>query len=405
MSVMTAPRAVSRIIARRQRSGTLIVKTSDMALDVVLRDQLRYLATTDLAPIVVAAGDSGRLDGIAAREGVSVRALPLEREPSPINDLRALWVLIRLMATMRPRVVIYGTPKATLLAGIASVLTRVPTRVQILHGLRLETSTGLARRLLLATERLAVRLATHSVAVGHGVRARCVELGIPVDRMSVIGRGSVVGIDTEHARRIADDPSIRSRRRAEIGASDDEIVLGFVGRVTRDKGVETLVRAVDRARSNGLPIRLAVLGPDEGIDRLDHDVQESLRAPWVTMTGNVPDPIEYYAAFDGFCIPSKREGLSTVVLEAWAAGVPVVVSGCTGLGDLVEHDRTGLVVPVDDVAATTNALTELLTDATLRARLRSGALAEVREHFSREQLWARCADFYRSARDGRDPVR
>lgn len=383
------------------RSGTLIVKTSDMAVDVVLRDQLRYLAGTSLAPIAVAAGDTGRLDGIAEREGVRTHPLPLERNPSPLRDLQALLELIRLMRRLRPELVIYGNPKATLLAATAALCTGVPARVQILHGLRLETTTGLARRALLATEKLAVRMSTHTMAVGHGVLRRCAALGIDTRSMSVVGRGSVVGIDTRRATELGADPTVRARSRAALGAADDELVVGFVGRITRDKGIETLVRAVAGLRAAGRTVRLAVVGMDEGIEFLAPDVQEHLRAPWVTLTGDLADPIEMYTAFDAFCLPSYREGLSTVTLEAWAAGVPVVTSDCTGLGDLVDHERTGLVVRIADTEATAGALERALTDEPLRATLRRNATAEVEQHFAREGLWARCLAYYEGARDER----
>ncbi|MCJ1714079.1 glycosyltransferase [Curtobacterium sp. VKM Ac-2922] len=394
-----------------RRSGTLIVKTSDFSLDVVLRDQLRALSTTDLAPVHIASGDHGRLAEVSRREGVQAHALPLSRDPSPAEDVRALLELIRLMRRLRPELVVYGTPKATLLAGIAAVCTRVPARVQVLHGLRLETTTGVARQLLLATERLALLLSTSTIAVSHGVRRRCAELGLPVADMTVLGSGSVVGIDTARARRLSADPAVRRRMRTALDAGPDELVVGYVGRITRDKGVEVLVRAVARARDHGLPIRLAMIGPDEGIDALDDDVRRLLAEPWVTCTGNVPDPAEYYTAFDAFCIPSFREGLSTVLLEAWAAGVPTIVSDCTGLGDVVDDRSTGMVVPVRDVVRTAAALEEVLGDAALRAALRERALRRVEDDFSREVVWARCAAFYRTARDngrrrlGRRPPR
>ncbi|MFZ7086617.1 glycosyltransferase [Curtobacterium sp. RRHDQ10] len=386
---------------RRPRTGTLIVKTSDATVDVVLRDQLRHLSTTSLAPVTVAAGDTGRLAGVGRREGVAVHALPFTRHPSPLRDLHTVVELARLMARLRPALVVYGTPKATLLAGVVALCTGVPARVQVLHGLRLETTSGIGRRLLLLTERLAIRTATHTVAVGHGLRARCAELGLDVRSMSVIGQGSVVGIDVDRARRLADTGTARADGRASLGASDDELVVGFVGRVTRDKGVEALVRAAVRLRATGLPVRLAIVGLDEGVDALDDDVRAALRSSWVTMTGNVADPAPLYPAFDAFCLPSHREGLSTVLLEAWAAGIPVVVSDCTGLGDVVEDDVTGIVVPVGDVDATVTGLRAVLTDDALRTRLAARATAHVTEHFARDEVWARCVAFYEAARDER----
>ncbi|MFJ6172197.1 glycosyltransferase [Curtobacterium sp. NPDC092190] len=383
------------------RSGTLVVKTVDATLDVVMRDQLRHLTTTSLAPVTVAAGDTGRLDRVAARERVPAHALALARDPSPARDLRALLELVGLMRRLRPETVVYGTPKATLLAGVAARLTGVPTRVQVLHGLRLETATGLARRLLVESERLSVLMSTHTLAVGHGLRRRCGELGLPIDRIDVVGAGSVVGTDVARATAIADDPALRASVRGRWGVDDDEFVIGFVGRVTRDKGVETLVRAVADVRDDGVPARLVLVGLDEGTELLDDDVQELLCGDWVTMTGNVDDPAEEYSGFDVFCLPSHREGLPTVVLEAWATRLPVVVSDCTGLADLVAHGATGLVVPVGDRRATGRALRAVATDPTLRRTIAHGGHRRATEDFDRRVVWDAFTRYVERARSER----
>lgn len=384
----------------RPRSGTLIVKT-DYALDVVLRDQLRYLAGTALAPVRTASDDSGRLARVRQREGVETHVLSLERDPAPVTDLRTLAQLVRLMRELRPYRVIYGTPKATLLGGIAAWLCRVPVRIQILHCLRLETTTGVLRRFLLETERLAIRLATHTVAVSVGLRDRLGELGVDVSRVDVIGRGSVVGVDRVRAGAIGSDPVLRTAQRERLGATEDEVVVGFVGRVTGDKGIAELVRAVSALRDAGTRARLVLVGQDEGIDVLADDVRAALDAPWVTSTGNLADPAEVFAAFDVFCLPSYREGLPTVVLEAWATGVPVVVTSCTGIIDLVEHGVTGLVVEPRDDRALAAALRRMIDDEALRDTVRDNAFAEVDEHFDREGVWERCARYFLDARPGR----
>ncbi|MET3452143.1 glycosyltransferase [Curtobacterium sp. 1544] len=384
----------------RPRSGTLIVKT-DYSLDVVLRDQLRYLAGTPLAPVRTASDDSGRLERVRQREGVETHVLSLERDPAPATDLRTLAQLIRLMRDVRPYRVIYGTPKATLLGGIAAWVCRVPVRIQILHCLRLETTTGILRRFLLETERLAIRLATHTVAVSNGLRDRLGELGVDVSGVDVIGKGSVVGVDRDRAGTIGSDQVLRAAQRERVGADDDEVVVGFVGRVTRDKGIEELVRAVAALRDVGTRARLVLVGQDEGVDDLADDVRAALDAPWVTRAGNLADPAEVFAAFDVFCLPSYREGLPTVVLEAWATGVPVVATSCTGIVDLVEHGATGLLVEPHDDRALAAALHRMIDDEALRDRVRANAFTEVDEHFDRVGVWERCARYFLDAQPAR----
>ncbi len=95
---------------------------------------------------------------------------------------------------------VYGTPKAALLGAIASTVTRVPARVHVLHGLRLETVHGLRRRILLESERLTMLLSHSSIAVSASLRKRCAELGLPSSRPRVLGPGGFVGLDLRATR-------------------------------------------------------------------------------------------------------------------------------------------------------------------------------------------------------------
>ncbi len=172
-------------------------------------------------------------------------------------------------------------------------------------------------------------------------------------------------------------------------------MIGFAGRVTADKGIVELLDAVAAVRARGTAVQLAVVGEDEGISDLPARTRRLLREPWVLLHGHVPDATEHIAAFDVLCLPSHREGLPTVVLEAMAAGVPVVASAATGVVDLVEHERTGLLVRWGDSDRLAAALERVLHDAPLRQHLVSGA-AESVQAFSEGRVWRRHRVHYRA---------
>ena len=385
-----------RYLSTADHDGVLVVKTVDWALDLMMRGQLARLTDAGLGPVHVAADDTGRLAATAAREGVVPHPVPMEREMAPLADLRSLLRLVLLLRRIRPALVVYGTPKASLLVSVAAWLTRVPTRVQILHCLRFETTSGPRRALLVATERIAHALSHRTIAVSHGVAERAADVGLDPRRLVVPHLGSTVGVDVEGIRSRVDAPGARERARLDHGSRPDDLVVGFVGRLTRDKGIETLVRAARALRDEGLPVRVVLVGPDEGVDELDADVRDMLALPWVHLTGNLLDPTDAYAGFDTFCLPSHREGLPTVVLEAWSAGVPVVTSDATGLDGTVDDGRTGLKAPVRDVTATATALRRTLVDDRLRETLVTDARRHVAANFDREDVWERCIELYRS---------
>ena len=222
---------------------------TDELSSVLVRGQLGYLRNHGFEPTVATRltepaappkSAIGRWD-----EGIGVVHVPFVREPAPLADLNALWRTIRLIRERRPQIVNASTPKAGLIGTVAALIGRVPVRVYVVRGLRFETATGWRRRLYRASEWLAMRCATHVVfnstslmrmAEGDGV--------IRAGRGQVIGAGSGNGIDVS---RFADavGPS-RDDARSRFGVPPDAPLIGFVGRFTRDKGIEDLLAAFDR---------------------------------------------------------------------------------------------------------------------------------------------------------------
>lgn len=379
----------------RTRRGTLVVTTADVSLDILMDGAVCDLARdVDLAPVTIAAADTGRLARVAAREGVGAHAVPMPRDPSVFRDLVALLRMIALLVRLRPAMVVYGTPKAALLTSIAATVTLVPVRIQILHGLRLETVHGPARRAMVFLESLVARLSTVTVAVSPSLRRRCAELGIPTDRMRVLGPGAFVGVDLERRSRLGNDRAVRARRRIELDVAHTTPLVGFVGRLTRDKGIVELLDAIALLRRGGSATELVLVGPDEGVARLPTRTRALLAADWVHRTGSVADPSEYIAALDVLCLPSHREGLGTVALEAMATGVPVVASRATGIVDVVTHERTGLLADIGDATDLATQLDRALQDNALRDALVEQASATIARHFTREAVWRRHRECY-----------
>src|SRR5207253_1416376 len=129
-----------------------------------------------------------------------------------------------------------GTPKAGLLGGIAARIAGVPNRIYTLHGLRLETATGLLRRILIQVERVACRNAHFVRCVGPSVMDRALNLKlVSREKAYVVGRGTSNGVDCEFFRRTPEKIEAASKLRAQLGIPADAPVVGFVGRLTRDK--------------------------------------------------------------------------------------------------------------------------------------------------------------------------
>jgi glycosyltransferase involved in cell wall biosynthesis len=326
---------------------------------------------------------------VARPKGVSIIEVPMERKIAPLRDLQSLLRLLRHMRQLRPLVTNVGTPKAGLLGGFAAWLNRVPCRFYTLHGLRFETTKGLKRRILVYAERLACRFAHRVVCVSHSVRERAIASGVAsAERMVVLGSGSCNGVD---ASRFAPTPQIVRRAaqlRLQLGIPLRAPVVLFAGRLTCDKGIPELVQAFSRLVVRFPDLRLLLAGCFEDGDPLPSDTRRYLEThPQVILVGAVPDTAPYYATADVLVLPSHREGLPTVVLEAQAAGVPVVGASATGIVDVIVDGQTGLLFPSGNVPALAEAIAKLTTDGALAIKLGLAGQEQVRSKFRQEQVW------------------
>jgi glycosyltransferase involved in cell wall biosynthesis len=323
-------------------------------------------------------------------DGVRVLEVPMEREISPVRDIRSIWHLWGILRTLRPTVTNVGTPKAGLLGGFAAWLNRVPCRFYTLHGLRFETTTGLRRKLLILAERLACRFAHRVVCVSHSVREKAIAGGlVDRERALIFGAGSCNGVDVA---RFAATPQ-RTWRAAELrrqfGIPSDAPVALFVGRLTCDKGIAELVEAFLQLENRIPNLRLLLVGSFEDGDPLPEDIHKRLEThDRVILAGPVNDTAPYYAMADVLVLPSHREGLPTVVLEAHAAGKPVVGAAATGIVDLVVDGETGLLFPVGDVSSLADAIARLTEDKLLARKLADAGRDQVNRKFRQELIWA-----------------
>ena len=359
----------------------------------MLSGQCRFLMRNGFrVTVVTSAGED--LETFGTEEGAETIAVKMARGPSLFADLRSLARLYLLLRSLRPDIVEAGTPKAGLLGTIAAWLARVPIRIYTLHGLRLETAQAPLRLLLAASERLAMALAHRVLFVSPSLRGHAVELGLLHPSKAVIAAwGSANGVDV-------------SRFDAAFRRPPGSRVLGFVGRLTRDKGVEELYTAFRVLRREFPDLKLLLLGDFEAGDPVDPAVRQAIeRDRSVARPGFVDDPAPFYGDLDILALPSYREGLPGVALEAGAAGRPVVAARVTGSVDAVVDGVTGLLVPPRDPQALAQALASLLRDPERARAMGRAGRARVEAEFQPERLWAaKLALYRRLAATSKKPV-
>jgi glycosyltransferase involved in cell wall biosynthesis len=354
----------------------------------VLEGRLRAFVQSGIRVIVISSRGE-LLDRLQCQEGVETIALRMERGISPLRDLISLVRLCLLLRRLRPTITEFGTPKAGLLGNIAAALCRVPRRVYLLRGLRLETATGLKRILLLASERAAAACSHVVLCNSESLLEKARALGIAgPSKLRMLGQGSGKGVDVERFRPAAPENQKRRRRGP---------VVGYVGRLTRDKGIPELVDAFNELLKSWPDARLHLIGWfDESDDALSAEMRRAIDAhPAIVRTGFVTDTADYYRAFDMLVLPTFREGFPNVALEAAASGVPVITTGATGARDAVLHGETGILVPPGDRDALLRAMLQLVQNPVQAHRMGCAARAWVLKAFVDRHVQALAVSFYR----------
>lgn len=359
---------------------------------LTLTGRLRMLREAGFR-VTLVCGPGELLERTAAREDVEAITIPMRRGIAPIADLVSLVRLWQLLRRLKPDLTEFSTPKAGLLGNIAALFAGVPRRIYMLRGLKLQRSDGLKRWLLLTVERVTAACAHVVLCNSASLRAEALALGVAsAEKLHLLGEGSTNGVDVERF-----SPGISSIR-ADLGIAGDVPVVGFVGRLTRDKGVPELIEAFDTILDAVPDARLLLVGWfDSAEDVLSEELQARIKAhPQIHLTGFVNDTSPYYRAMDVMVLPTWREGFPNVVLEAAASGIPVVTTISTGSRDSVVPEVTGLLIPPGYPVAISEAVLGLLSTPERRRKMGKAARAWVLEHFVDERVLALTRDYYTS---------
>ena len=305
----------------------------------------------------------------AKKQGIKIINVPsLVRRISPINDVRACFALFRHIRKIEPHIVHTHTSKAGVLARLAAWMARVPVIIHTPHG---HVFYGHFARSLssifLQMEKSLGKITHHQIALTPEEGKDYVNLGVAKSRNIAVIHS---GVDLNCFKRSATESN---PKRNEIGISADSLVVGYVGWLIPIKGVPYLISAMARVVKQH-PKSLLVLvgkGDDKGEEeiRLKEQVENLGLATDVRFLGWRSDVNEIMACFDIFVLPSLNEGMGRVLVEAMAAGLPIVASRVGGIPDLVKHGENGLLVPPANPSALEQAISDLLSDKPSRKRM------------------------------------
>ncbi|MFA6238887.1 MAG: glycosyltransferase family 4 protein [Bacteriovorax sp.] len=343
---------------------------------------LKFLKTKEVEVVLVSSEGSYR-DVIKNETGLDIVPIEISREINLLKDLKSLWNLIKFFRQNKFDIIHSSTPKAGLLVAIAGIFSPDTIRIHTFTGQRWATVRGGFRRLLKFLDKLVIFLNKQCYADSPSqIEFLKMEGVAKGNQVQCLHKGSYGGIDCERFNN-EKYPSAREQILSELKISTDSILVLFIGRVTRDKGVEELVKAHILARELNKDIHLIIVGPFEAeLDSISSEILGIIQTDSsIHFLGFRPDPEKFFSGCNMFCLPSYREGFGTVVLEAAACGLPSIGTRIPGLVDSIAEGLTGLLVELKNIEELKKAILTLAADKGKRELLGKNAKVRARADF------------------------
>lgn len=290
-----------------------------------------------------------------------IHYFPIQMERGiSIAGVKAMLEMKKVFKREKFDLIQYSTPNASLYASMAGRLAHVPVRLYCQWGMAFVGFQGLKRKIFQMEEKYVCHLSTHIDPDSNSNLRFAHEIGLyPKSKGYVIWNGSACGVNLTKFD-ISNKEEYRKDIREQLDIPEDAFVYGFVGRITRDKGVNELLEAYKKLNDDSY---LIMVGPSEVDETINKELYTwASKNEKIKFTGYTTVVEQYLSAMDCYILPSYREGFGMGVVEAEAMGVPVIVTDIPGPTDAMIDNETGIVVQKADVESLYNAMISIRED-------------------------------------------
>lgn len=314
--------------------------------------------------------------------------VPMERGIS-IAGIKAMLQMKRIFKKEKFDLIQYSTPNASLYASLAGKIARVPVRLYCQWGMAFVGFSGLKRKIFQFEEQCVCSLSTHIEPDSESNLNFAHEIGLyPKDKGSVIWNGSACGVKLDKFN-VENKKKYRLLIRNNLGIHENDFVYGFVGRITRDKGINELFEAFNSIVKTNANVYLMLVGPSEIDNTISKELLTQAQTNNKIIFVGYTDVVEQYlSAMDCYILPSYREGFGMGVVEAEAMGLPVIVSDIPGPTDAMIDGETGIIVKKADVETLTMAMKKVLNDREFCVKCEKNGIEFAKNNFEQKKLFS-----------------
>lgn len=363
----------------------VIIVTVPVVLETWLKGQAKYLS--QFYDVEIITSYSSAISIIEIYENVPIHIIEFNRKINPLLDIKVFLKLWEYLRSNKPDIVYTLTPKAGLLGMFASWLCGIPLRIHNVVGLPLMEAKGKRRLILELTERITYWCATHVYANSFNLK-HYMQKHLTNKAINVIAQGSVNGVNTNF---FCDNltPLEKMDLKKELDIKNGDFVITFVGRIVKDKGIEELVHVFDVLSCSFENLKLLLIGDfEEALDPINPESKAIIKCnKKILHVGFQEDIRSYLALTDLFVLPSYREGLPNVLIEAGSYGIPLLATNINGCNEVIIHEQNGVLVEPKNINALLTGIERFVVDKNFYQEIKDKVRESIISRYAQNDFW------------------
>jgi glycosyltransferase involved in cell wall biosynthesis len=363
----------------------VIIVTVPVVLETWLKGQAFFLSKNYDIEIITAYSET--VKDIEKYENVSIKIMDLTRQINIFKDIKVLLQLFFYLLKNRPFMVYSLTPKAGLLGMISSWMARVPNRVHNVVGLPHLEATGKRKFVLTTTEKITYFFSSKLYC--NSINLKKVIETMTKKSVKVIGKGSVNGVDTKYFNN-----SLFKENKLiilnKLKFKDNDFIITFVGRIVKDKGINELINVFNILYKKYPDIKLLLIGDykneSDPISLQSQDIIKNNKS--IKYLEFQEDVREYLSISSLFVLPSYREGLPNVLIEAGSFGIPLIATNINGCNEIINDGINGLLVNKKDENDLSNAIERFIKDEEFYISIKNNVRKSIINRYEQQYFWS-----------------
>ena len=325
-------------------------------------------------------------------QGAKVKLINFSRKPDLLNDIKALVNLIIFLRKNSFDIIHYSTPKTSFLSALSSLFLKKNHKyIYTMRGRAYENFNGFKRFLYELIEKFICSRSDKVIFVSYEHKKIFEKNGyVSLVKSTIFCNGSSNGFDEKIFKKVNFDE--RSEIRAELNIEPDSFVIGFLGRLCVDKGINDFLEISKWAFQDGLIKNVLLVGPDE--INIKNKIKNNKFKESFIVKEWVKNPEQIIQSMDIMFFPSAREGFGNVCIESALCGIPVIAYDVAGCRESVKNEVSGYLLPYGDLQSVKIKILELIQNKNAYNNISKSGNLWAKNNFTQEKIWKEIKLFY-----------